>query len=182
MQHRFLITAVATFAAMLGLAAAADNPTEASPDEEALRGAGLSTDGPALLEFFRGRSQVAVDPEEVRKLIGQLSAAPEIRARAAAGLVARGPVVVPALRHAVNDLADATVTEHARRCLQWIEGSAAAGLPAAAARLLAERKPPGAAEVLLSFLPFSDNAEVAEHTARALGVLAFLGDRPEPAL
>jgi hypothetical protein len=48
--------------------------------------------------------------------------------------------------------------------------------------LLAERKPPGAAEVLLSFLPFSDNAEVAEHAARALGVLAFLGDRPEPAL
>jgi HEAT repeat protein len=163
-------------------AALANGPAAASADEQALRSAGLSTDGPALLDFFRARSQTAADPEELRKLVEQLSAGPEARARASAALVTKGILAVPALRHAVNDLVDAAAAEQARLCLQWIEGPSAGNLPSAAARLLLERKQAGAAEALLGFLPFADSPEVAEQAARALAALALADDRPEPAL
>ena len=38
-------------------------PREASPDEQKLLAAGLSADGPALVEFFRHRAQLDADPE-----------------------------------------------------------------------------------------------------------------------
>jgi HEAT repeat protein len=163
---------------------AADAQTEAlTADEQSLAAAGLSTDGQALLEFFRFRARLEPDRERLAELTQQLGdAAPEKRAQATAELVGRGAMAVPALRHAINDLADPRIAERARECLRSIEGNFGAALPAAAARLLAVRKPPGAVEALLAYLPFADDAVVTDAVGTSLATLAFSSGRPDPAL
>src|SRR5262249_11594712 len=141
----------------------AQDGTDTAGDVQTLAAAGLGTDGPALLEFFHERARLDADWDRFVILTRQLGdPAAEVRARAAAQLVCRGTAAIPMLRHAVNDLADTVIADRARRCLQAIEGPTAAGIPAAAARLLAVRKPAGAAEALLAYLPFADDQAVAD--------------------
>jgi HEAT repeat protein len=168
----------------LALAGAPNAPAaDSSPDERTLQTAGLATDGPALLEFFRTRSRLDGDPQAARELARQLGdPAPDVRARAAAGLVSWGPLAVPVLRNAANDLADPAAAEQARRCLKAIEGPPGAAVAAAAARLLTVRAPAGAAEALVTYLPFADDATVADEVTRALKALAFPDGKPDPAL
>jgi HEAT repeat protein len=108
--------------------------------------------------------------------------APEARAKAAAELVALGPLAVPALHEAARDVDEPEGAGNARRCLQAVEGPAGAAIPAAAARLLARGKPAGAAEALLAYLPFADDERVGEEVKAALAAVAFPEGKPEPAL
>lgn len=157
--------------------------SELTADEQTLTAAGLASDGQSLVDFFRGRTRLDPDRERLLELTRQLgNAAPEVRARAAAELVARGALAVPALRHAINDLSDPAIAGRARQCLKAIEGNAGARVAAAAARLLAERKPTGTAEALLAYLPFADDRAVTEAVSSALFAVAYMGGRPDPAL
>ncbi len=158
-------------------------PAPVGDDEQILRGAGLQTDGPALLAFFRTRSRTEADRGRLRELARQFAgpAGPE-RAAATAELVAWGPLAVPILRQAASDLDNPEAAARARRCLESIQGPAAVALPAAAARLLAVRKPDGAVEALLTYLPFADDAEVIAEVTSALAAVACIGGEPDPAL
>src|SRR4051794_27041762 len=184
MHGPFWLSLVASLASLQGSAADLSEPAEdTSADEQAVRAAGLTTDNPALIDFFRARAKFDLDGDKLRALTQQLGdAAADVRARAAAALVARGPLAVPALRHTANDLADPIAAGVARQCLQTLEGPAASVLPAAAARILAARKPEGAGEALLAYLPFADDARVAEQVGRALSAVAYPGGRADPAL
>ena len=143
--------------------------------------AGLSTDGPALVDFFRHRAHTEADGEHLHALVGKLGdPASAVRDRSAAELVGWGSLAVPVLQ-AVNDLDDQEAAGRARKCLQWIEGSSSATLPVAAARLLAVRKPAGAADALLAYLPLADNKTVLEEIAIACEV-AYNEGKPEAAL
>jgi HEAT repeat protein len=178
-----LFFVVASLCLVSGVQAPASPPEDASADEQTLTAAGLSTDGQALLEFFRSRTRLEPDREHLLALTQQLGdKAAEARARAAAELVARGPVAIPALRHAINDLSDPQIAARARQCLQMIEGASGAAIPAAAARVLASRKPAGAAEALLAYLPFADDQAVADTVSQAIAALAFAEGKPDPAL
>src|SRR5262249_22694841 len=55
-------------------------------------------------------------------------------------------------------------------------------LPAAVARLLALRKPPGAAEALLAVLPQAEDETLAAEFRSALAAVAFRDGKPEPAV
>ncbi len=151
-------------------------------EESTLRAAGLITDGPTLLQFFRTRTRSETDPERLQALARKLDASPSESSRAAAELLAQGPVAIPALRFAVHSLESPRRAEQARRCLDWLEGSRRTELPRAAARLLAARKPAGAAETLLAYLPFADDAAVIEAVRNALGTLARSGQGAQPVL
>jgi HEAT repeat protein len=156
---------------------------DAADDEQTLAAAGLATDGPALLEFFRARTRVVSEADELMALVRQLGdSAAEVRARASAGLVSRGATAIPVLRHTVNDLSDPELARRARQCLARIEGPAGAALPMAAARLVAMRKPAGAAAVLLGYLPFADDQAVAEQVGLALAAVAYPEGKPDTAL
>jgi HEAT repeat protein len=156
---------------------------QASADEQTFRAAGLGTDTEDLLGFFRARSRMEADPGELKALAGQLSdPAAGARARAAGALVGRGPLAVPALRYVANNLADPTAAELARKCLRQIEGNEGGALPTAGARLLAQRKAAGAAEALLNYLPFADDATVTDQVGTSLAALAFRDGKPDPAL
>jgi HEAT repeat protein len=156
----------------------------ASPtDEQVLRNASLPANGPALLDFFRRRSTPEVKLDQLQALIKQLAdKAPEQRDRAAAELISVGPVAIPLLRQAANDLDDIETAARARHCLQQLDGSTATALSMAAARVLAQQKPAGAAEALLAYLPFAEDEQVAEEVGRALQAVAQRDNKPDPGL
>jgi HEAT repeat protein len=144
-------------------------------DEQLLRGAGLSPDGSALVDFFKARAHLTADKEKVAGLIAQLgSKKVEEREKAMGGLVSFGPLAVSQLRQATRDPDDPQVAAAARKCLGLIDSSApgAASLPSAAARVLAQKKTPGAIQALLEFLPYADDEGVMEEVKAALASLA----------
>ena len=63
---------------------------------------------------------------------------------------------------------DQEVSQNARYVLQEIEKDKAAPLSPVAARVVALRKPPGAAEVLLAYLPFCDDEGMLAEVQAAL--------------
>lgn len=159
-------------AALTGRSALADGPEALPADERLLRSARLGTDGPALLEFFRSRIVTDVQTNRARALVRQLGDALYLeRERASAKLAAMGPVAAPVLRGAVRD-PDLEIARRAEECLRLIEErDYGPPLVAAAARLAAARQPPGAAPVLLSYLPWAEDDQVAEEIRTSLAAL-----------
>jgi len=161
-------------------APAADEPPA---EEQALRSAHLATDNDALINFFKRRASLDNDQEKVAALIKQLGdKTPEARDKAAGELVAIGTPAIRLLHVAANDLDDRTVAAAARKCLEYLEGSAGVSLPVMAARLLAMRQPPGAAQVLLDYLPSADDEVAVEEIKGAIAALALRDNKPEPTL
>src|SRR5262249_40263233 len=104
-----------------------------------------------------------------------------VREKASSALVALGNVAVPSLRQALTD-PDIEIVRRAENCLRLIEKGYGAAVPAAAARALARRKPAGAADVLLGYLPVAENEAVAEEVRKSLVAVAVRDGKPEPAL
>jgi hypothetical protein len=161
--------------------AAAESGSTAD-DERTLRAARVGTDGPALLEFFRKRTVNDIDGSRIEKLIEQLGDDSfGVRQKASAELAALGNVAVPLLRQALNS-DDIEVVRRAEKCLQLIKAGSGTTVPLAAARLLRQRKPPGAVAVLLAFLPAADNELVSEEVRTSLVALAVRDGKPDQPL
>jgi HEAT repeat protein len=152
-------------------------------EERTLHNAGLPSNGPALLAFFHARARANVDPDRLQVLLDQLGAASHAeRNLATAELLGLGPLAVPALRRAANTLENPELARRAGHCLGWLEGPSSTSLPVAAARVLGQHKPPGAAAALLAYLPFADSAEVLRAVTAALAAVAVPNGKPDPAL
>ncbi|HWG41675.1 MAG TPA: HEAT repeat domain-containing protein [Gemmataceae bacterium] len=152
-------------------------------DELTLHSAGLSADGAALLAFFHARARTDIDRDHLLLLLRQFASGPkEERDSATVELLGLGPLALPILRQAVNDLDHPEVAKRAARCLPWLEGASSHKLLAAAAHLLAQRKPDGAAAALLTYLPFADNPDVIQAVNTALAAVAVQDGKPDPAL
>jgi HEAT repeat protein len=140
------------------------------------------TDGQALLDEFRKRSLTAADLDKIRPLLESLNdPAFRIREQALADLAAHGPPVVPLLRDALKG-ADLEKQLRIERCLQAIAKVDRPPLPTVAARLAALRKPAGAVETLLAFLPWTEDDQLAGEVEQALTVLAVQDGKVDPAL
>ena len=151
--------------------------------EAAVKAAGLPTDGPALLDFVKQRSRETAEKDELAPLLRDLgSPDPKAADQASIALVIRGPLAIPALRRAANDLADKVLAERARKTLGQIEGRAGADLAAAVARLVGSKKPAGGVDALLNYLPYADDGAVLDAIGTALGELAYAGGQAHPAL
>src|SRR5690242_14323448 len=123
--------------------------TESNGDADVVKAAHLGTTGPALVEFFKNRTQRTATPEKLRELIEQLGdKKADVRDKAYSGLLSTGMVAVPLLRQAANNIDDNEAATRARDILKYIEGEEAATLTSAAARLLAEANPAGAVDAL----------------------------------
>src|SRR5207249_4375319 len=88
---------------------------------------------------------------------------------------------LPFLRSALRD-ADAERARRAARCIEEIESNTDFSRTAAAARVLADRKPDGAAAVLLAYLPGADGEAVEEALVQALLTLGMKDGQADPAL
>jgi HEAT repeat protein len=162
---------------------AAADPETVAADEQVLKDAKLPTDGPALLDFFRKRTSPDVGRARIEILVRELADSDaKRRDQAAADLVALGYPAVPLLRQAAKDLDDVETVGRARKCLQLIEGDAAAALSGAAVRLLAVRHPPGTAAVLLAYVPFAEDDTVVEEVENTLIAVLSSSADPDPAV
>ena len=156
-------------------------PDLAAADEKLLRDAKIDVSGPALLAFIRTK---IVSPERLAKaraLIRQLGDDSfRLRERASKELVALGSMALPLLREAEKDM-DREVARRARDCLERIGEQGNQTQIAAAIRLLALRKPSGATEALLDYLPTAEG-DVAKDVRAVLFVLAQKDGKPDPVL
>jgi HEAT repeat protein len=157
--------------------------TPAQADETLLKSAHLGSDGAAVLDFFKKRVPVADGDKLVHDLIKQLADKDEAAQHKAAGeLVALGPNAVAALRQAANGVEDKAAAARARECLEHIEGEGGLGVIRAAARQLATKKPDGAADALLAYLPYAEGEAVTQEIDVTLGAVGFKEGQPDPAL
>jgi HEAT repeat protein/outer membrane protein assembly factor BamB len=176
-MRRFFVLVVALGSVAIPVATADE------ADETMVKAAGLVSDGPALLDFVKQRSRETASADEWAPLVKDLgSADTKATDRAAAALVARGPLAIPALRRAANEVGNPALAERARKTLGRIEGRQGADLAAAVVRLVAVKKPVGAVEALLAYLPYSDDQAVLDAVGLALGQLAYADGKAHPAL
>jgi HEAT repeat protein len=151
-------------------------------DVKLLQNAGVATDGPGLVEFFRKQTLSDEQRRAIAKLITQLGDDNfPVRERATQELKALGPVAVPALQQALNH-ADVEVAARAKRCLSALKNIPAADLLVAAVRVLAARKPVDGVETLLAYLPENAHPEVEEEIVNALMTLGVRDGEMDPAL
>jgi HEAT repeat protein len=150
----------------------------AEADARLLQEAGLQTDTPALVDFFRRRSLKDADRKVIEDLIQQLDSRTfKVRAHARDELILRGPVVLPFLRRAGKS-GSLEFVRLVDLLLRKIESGASPYHPAAAARLLAARdfKDAPAArtalDTLLAYLPFAADDWLEEEVLKAAAVLA----------
>ena len=182
MRLRLAGPAAATLGlALLAAAPAADPDPELAYAEKALRDAGVGTDGPALLRFFRDRT---VSPEQHDTLVRAVASLADpswaVRERASAELTRAGRSARALLRAATAD-PDPERARRAERCLRHVEGRGVPVLAAAAARVLAERRPAGTAAALLGYLPAADDEALEEALFAALAAVGA-GGEADPAL
>jgi HEAT repeat protein len=159
--------------------AIADDPDPVAADEQVLKAAKVGTDGPALLDFFRRRTVTDTIRERVSgliKMLGDESFA--VREQASRDLTVVGPAALPQLRAAARD-ADLEVKRRAERCRRSIEEANPNEIVAAAARLLAVRRPAGAAEALLAYLPEAGPESLGEEMVAALAALSVRDGKPD---
>jgi HEAT repeat protein len=140
-----------------------------------------ANDGPALVKLFREWTPHDGDGDRIRALVRQLGDdAFVVRERATAALIQLGGAATPALRQAAKD-PDAEVVFRSQRCLREIEKGSVLVVPLGVARLLALRKPAGAAEVLLDYLPIAEDSG-ADEIQDALAAVAVREGEPQPVL
>jgi RNA polymerase sigma-70 factor (ECF subfamily) len=142
-----------------------------------------NADGKSLLAAFKKRT---LSPEQTAKAAALIADLGDkvyaTRQRAAADLVAFGLPVIPLLRQALPG-ADLEQARRLEQCLQEIvKKHEHDALPTVAARLLALRKPPGATEALLAYLPFTEDEVMRWEVAKALSSLAVRDAKADPAL
>jgi HEAT repeat protein len=143
-----------------------------------------SYDGEGLLKLVRELTPSDADRERITGLIQKLKDDSfDERAKATEALSDSGPEAIPLLRRAVN-VTDPEASTRAKKALAAVEkkhsrkSGAAAG---DAARLLALRKPVGAVEVLLAFVPNAEE-EAVDDVRASLTILATRDGKADPAL
>ena len=123
-----------------------------------------------------------MDREKAANLIHQLGDDSfDVRQKAKMELKEMGVLVIRMLRQVVND-PDQEVSQNARFVLQEIDKDKAAPMTPVAVRVAALRKPAGAAEVLLAYLPFCDDEGMQGEVQSALNAVAYPDGKPAPAL
>jgi HEAT repeat protein len=183
MKHLIFCLVVASVGP-LGLAIPADKESDLAGDEKTLQDAQIKTDSACLLDFFRRHTvpEKDRDPKVMADLIRKLGDDSfEAREAATEGLRRLGKYAVPMLTVAARD-SDPEVARRAEECLSAAQKRANVGLFLAAANLLAQRKPAGAASVLLAFLPDSPDDQVTEAVFVCLRAVSKSGGQLDPSL
>jgi hypothetical protein len=152
----------------------------AAADEETLRAAKVPVNGPGLLAYLK-RIPDEGEQAKMRDLVLKLGHKSfSVRQRATAALQEFGMKAAPLLRQAARD-ADLETSRRAAQLLEKLGGSEKT-LSAAAVRLAALRRPPGATEALLAYAPWAPDETVLREVKGALAALAMVDGKPNPVL
>lgn len=160
---------------------AQDEPGPAA-DVKLLKDAGIATDEPGLLEFFKKQTRSDSQRHFIAELIKQLGAKEfRIRERATRELEQLGRAAQTALQQARNH-EDVEIAARARLCLEAIDNGNHGELLVCAVRVLSARKSAAAVPVLLAFLPEAGYPDVEHEIIRALTVLGVNEGKAHPVL
>ncbi len=141
-----------------------------------------TTEGDATLAEFKKRTLNEADREKVQAAINRMGDDDfNLRERAQDDLVKMGTSVAPLLRQALAS-ADEEIKKRAQKALDQIEKDKSSTMLPIQARLMAYRKPAGAADVLLAFLPFADEDLVFEEVRGALAAVAVRDGKADPSI
>lgn len=141
-----------------------------------------STETATPLQEFKKRTLVDQDRAKIQAQIRRLGDESfAVRELAQTAILAFGPAAAPLLRQ-VGPGEDEELRKRARRCLEMIEKEKGTGQLASQARLVSLRKPAGAAEVLLGFVPFADEDSILEEVRNALASVAIREGKVDPVL
>jgi hypothetical protein len=161
---------------------ASEKDAEVALEERLLREAGVGTDGPGLLAFFRSRTVSAADRERLKQAVRELGDDQfEVRERASNDLVRASRFALRMLRPVLED-PDLERARRAERCIEDIERTPSTALLTAAAHLASLRRPDGVTEAMLGCLPWVEDEGAEETLFRALAVTAVSRDHVDPAL
>lgn len=144
-----------------------------------------NTDGDALLAVVREHTLTPELRRKVKKLIAKLGDdAYAVREDADNELHRLGRIALPQLRELLEPKSgmDLEVISRAKWLVERIEHEPSRTLPGAAVRLLALRKPPGAAEALLGYLPLAEDVNLTDDVKKSLALLAIRGGKLDAAL
>jgi HEAT repeat protein len=140
------------------------------------------TEGPGMLDELRTRTLSDATRQKGLALIQRLGDDQfTVREKAAAELRALGIMMIPLLRH-VQKEADLEVRQRAERLASILEHDNSLPLSAVTVRLIALRKPTGAAQTILAYLPFADNDAIVTDLQQALNAVAAPQGKPEAAV
>lgn len=141
-----------------------------------------NADADSLLAAVREHTLTSEGRVKIAGLIAKLSSEDfTVRENASKELFALGRISLPQLREAAQSK-DAETARRAKQLIDRIEHDPIHHMPAAAVRLLAVRKPAGAVEALLAYLPFAEEETLALDVRKSLTALARLDGKPHPAL
>lgn len=142
----------------------------------------LDSEGPGLLDELKKRTLTEIDTTQVLGIIEKLGDDSfEVRQRSEDELKKFGSRIIPLLKQAQKH-ADLEVRNRVTKCLASIEGEKAVPLSPVTARLVALRKPKGAVEALLAYMPYAEDEAITEELQNALNAGAYPGGKPHPAL
>jgi HEAT repeat protein len=143
-----------------------------------------NTEGAGLLDELKKRTTRDTDRDWIRSLIRKLGDDRfTVREKAQADLIRLGETALSLLKQALRD-SDQEVRRRSDQCIasiRVVEIEFRSRLPVLA-RLIALRKPSGAAEAVLAFLPSLDDDGLVEELQNALNAVAFSGGKPQPAI
>jgi HEAT repeat protein len=182
-MRRVLILPLAALALVVaGAPSRADDKEAIAADEKRLKELHLASDGPGLVELLKTRAKGEVERKHLEALLKGLEGASlDQRQKAFAELVAIGTPAIPMLRLAARDIDNPSLSGQAKAALRAIEEDPGA-VTAAAVRLLGARRPAGAAQALLDFLPHSETDQVVEEMKNVLASLAYEKGKPDPVM
>jgi HEAT repeat protein len=169
-------TALLTLAAMFGLIVslkAAEPDNDITDAEKTLKDAGIASDNSGLLKFFKDRILSEDDRTKLEKAIRELGDDDfNVRERAEELLKKAGASARPFLKAAENNR-DPEIVARVRVCLDRLDGGSDVRQTLAAAKLLAHKKPDGAAKLLLDYLPLAEDDYTRESIWVSLAALTL---------
>jgi HEAT repeat protein len=138
-----------------------------------------SADGNRLLDELRKRTLTPATRQKCEDLIKQLGDSEfSVREKAQSEIKAMGVLVLPLLREAVRH-SDLEVRSRAQRCLGEMERDKSLPLSPITTRLISLRKPAGAAEALLAYVPYAADDDALTEVQLTLNAVAFQDGKPE---
>ncbi len=168
---------------LLIMPAQAQNPADSSKEDEALLlRQGQKADGASLIDYLKKRTFEEPDPKMLEKLVRQLGHPIFLkREEAYAKLLVMGTAALSGVKQGEQD-SDAEIRRRSADVRFKIEKSNDLQTQGAVIRLLGAKKPAGAIEALLAYLPFTADVSIQEEITRTLGVVAVAGKKVDPTL
>ena len=142
----------------------------------------LSTEGAKLIDELKKRTMTEESRDKISKLIEKLGDDSfDVRQKAEKELKALGSLVIPLLKAATLN-PDLEVRQRAQTCLAEIEKDKSVPLSPVVTKLIALRKPEGAVEALLDYIPNAADDAILGEAQNALNAIAYKNGKAHPAL